>query len=301
MPDNQFAPPPKLPDPIFHIETDKITPNPYQPRKNFDEEALKELANSIREFGILHPLVVTKVETPTESGTNVEYQLISGERRLMAAKIAGLERVPAIIKAVLSERERLELAIIENIQRENLNPIETARAYAKLQDQFGLTQREVAVRVGKSRESVANAVRLLNLPSEVQDAVSQSRISESQARLLMMIADLKEQQVIFQDLLMNNLSVRQLKIKVLATKERAAMPPSAPIDAETFQLEEQLREALGTKVKLQKEGAGGKLMINFYSQEELRAIIDKLTGLAGQPEMPMALPQLPEEKGEFTV
>lgn len=300
MPDNQFAPAPKLPDPIFHIETDKITPNPYQPRKNFEEEALKELANSIREYGILHPLAVTKVETPTEFGTNVSYQLISGERRLMAAKIAGLERVPAIIKTVPSERERLELAIIENIQRENLNPIETARAYAKLQDQFGLTQREIAVRVGKSRESVANAVRLLNLPSEVQDAVSQSRINESQARLLLMIADLKEQRVLFQDLLMNNLSVRQLKMKVQATKERVA-PAAAPIDAETFQLEEQLREALGTKVKLQKEGNGGKLMINFYSQEELQAIIDKLTRLAGQAEMPPVLPQLPEEKGEFTV
>src|SRR3989338_6582876 len=147
---NQFSslsPKPKLPDPIFHIEADKIKPNPHQPRKDFDEESLKELASSIREYGILHPLGVTKAETPTESGTNVEYYLISGERRLRAAKMVCLERVPATVKTMPSERGRVEMAIIENIQRENLNPIETARAYAKLQDQFGLTQREIAVRV----------------------------------------------------------------------------------------------------------------------------------------------------------
>lgn len=301
MPDNQFVPAPKLPDPIFHIETDKITPNPYQPRRNFDEEALKELASSIREYGILHPLVVTKIETSTEFGTNVAYQLISGERRLMAAKIAGLDRVPAIIKTAPTDKERLEMAIIENIQREDLNPIETARAYAKLQDQFGLTQREISVQVGKSRESVANSVRLLNLPSEIQDAVSQSKISESQARLLLMVPDLKEQQVIFQDLMVNNLSVRQLRFRVQITKEPRAATPASPIDAETFQLEEQLREALGTKVKLQKEGAGGKLMINFYSQEELQAIIDRLTRLTNQQPPADTPPQLSEERGEFIV
>src|SRR3989344_2349971 len=131
MPFNQSGSQPKLPDPIFHIEADKIKSNPFQPRRNFDEAALQELASSIREFGILHPLVVTKNEIPTESGTAVEYILISGERRLMAAKIAGLERVPAIVRVAPTDRERLELAIIENIQRENLNPIETARAYAK--------------------------------------------------------------------------------------------------------------------------------------------------------------------------
>src|SRR3989338_8615740 len=151
---NQFQPQPKAPDPIFHIEADKIKPNPFQPRRDFDEESLKELGSSIREFGILHPIVVTKHEIETDHGTDVEYHLISGERRWRASKMVGLERIPAIIRAMPSERERLEMAIIENIQREDLNPIETARAYAKLQDQFGLTQREVAVRVGKSREVV---------------------------------------------------------------------------------------------------------------------------------------------------
>ena len=282
MVNNQFSPslPQRLPDPIFHLETNKIKPNPFQPRRVFDETALGELASSIREFGILHPIVVTKVETPTDSGTEVEYQLISGERRLMASKLAGLERIPAIIKSVPTDRERLELAIIENIQRENLNPIETARAYSKLQDQFGLTQREIAVRVGKSREAVANAIRLLNLPTQIQDALSQGKINESQARLMLMLPDLKEQQMLFDDLMLNNLSVRQLRSKILS--KRGIAVPSEPVmptmaDAETMHIEEQLREALGTKVKVQKEGQGGKLTINYYSSEELQGIIDKLT------------------------
>ena len=303
MQNNQFIQQPRLPDPIFHIETDKIKPNPFQPRRVFDEAALGELASSIREFGILHPLVVTKVETSTEGGTNVEYQLISGERRLMASKIVCLERVPAIIRSVPTDRERLELAIIENIQRENLNPIETARAYSKLQDQFGLTQREIAVRVGKSREAVANAIRLLNLPTQIQDAVSNSKINESQARLLLMIADPKEQQLLFEDLMLNNLSVRQLRSRIMAKKESVSRPIDSVVpDVETAQIEEQLREALGTKVRVQKEGQGGKLTINFYSPEELQLIIDKLTKAKEEAmKHSEAPPQMPETPAEFTV
>ena len=292
----------KLPDPIFHIEADKIKPNPYQPRRNFDEEALKELANSIREFGILHPLVVTKIETPTEFGTNVEYQLISGERRLMAAKIVGLERVPAIIKKAPTERERLEMAIIENIQRENLNPIEIARAYAKLQDQFGLTQREVAVRVGKSREVVANSIRLLNLPSEIQDATAFGKINESQARLLLMVSDIKEQQDLFNNTIMNNLSVREIRSRIHAKKTPNIDAAALQIDPEMEKMEEQLREILGTKVKLQKEGGGGKLIVNFYSNEELLGIIQKLTVDKQQKtETKEETLQVPDQNKEFTM
>ena len=292
----------KLPDPIFHIEADKIKPNPYQPRRNFDEEALKELANSIREFGILHPLVVTKIETPTEFGTNVEYQLISGERRLMAAKIVGLERVPAIIKKAPTERERLEMAIIENIQRENLNPIEIARAYAKLQDQFGLTQREVAVRVGKSREVVANSIRLLNLPSEIQDATAFGKINESQARLLLMVSDIKEQRDLFNNTIMNNLSVREIRSRIHAKKTPNIDAAALQIDPEMEKMEEQLREILGTKVKLQKEGGGGKLIVNFYSNEELLGIIQKLTVDKQQKtETKEETLQVPDQNKEFTM
>jgi len=273
-------------EPIFHIEVDKIKPNPYQPRKNFEPEALNELASSIREYGVLHPLVVTKIETASPTGTEVEYLLISGERRLMASKLAGLERVPVIVKSAMSDRERLELAIIENIQRENLNPIETARAYVKLQEQFGLTQREIAVRVGKSRESVANTMRLLNLPSFAQDALSNNQINESQARLLLMVSDIKEQQSIFSELITNSLSVRELRHKIKSKQDKPSVDSisftGAPsmvrpkVDPEISSLEEQLMEILGTKVKVQADGEGGKLMINFYSKEELQGIIDKL-------------------------
>ncbi len=300
MQTNPLPQQPRVPDPIFHIETEKIKPNPFQPRRNFDEEALQELAGSIREFGILHPLVVTKHEVSTDLGTSVEYHLISGERRLKAAKLAGLERVPAIVKAVPTDRERLELAIIENIQRENLNPIETARAYAKLQDQFGLTQREVAVRVGKSREVVANAVRLLNLPSQIQDSVAQLQINESQARLLLMITDIQEQQAIFEDLIRNNLSVRELRNRIRAKKENAAAAAVSVPDPETEHLEEQLREVLGTKVRLQKEGGGGKLTINFYSPEELRLIIQKLTN-ERLSEADSGIAEAPDQNQEFSV
>lgn len=300
MPINQFTPPLRQLDPIFHIEVEKIKPNPYQPRRNFDEESLKELASSIREFGILHPLVVTKQEIPIEGGTAVEYYLISGERRLMAAKIAGLERVPAIIKSVPSEQERLELAIIENIQRENLNPIETARAYAKLQDQFGLTQREVAVRVGKSREVVANTVRLLNLPTEAQEAVARGKISESQARLLLAIEDMKDQQALLEDLLQNNLTVRELRDRIQIRKAaKAPSPETPPQDPATKALEDQLREILGAPVKVQKDGASGKVMINFYSEEELRSIIEKISKTVSEP-TPIEPPKL-DYQGEFNV
>lgn len=288
-------------EPIFHIEVDKIKPNPYQPRKNFEPEALNELASSIREYGVLHPLVVTKIETASPTGTEVEYLLISGERRLMASKLAGLERVPVIVKAAMSDRERLELAIIENIQRENLNPLETARAYVKLQEQFGLTQREIAVKVSKSRESVANTMRLLNLPTFAQDALSKGQINESQARLLLMVSDIKEQQAVFNDLVMNSLSVRELRNRIkrnppaggeksadkIAFDQSSLMRPK--IDPEITSLEEQLMEVLGTKVKVQSEGEGGKLMINFYSKEELQGLIDKLV----QQRMDQALHSAP--------
>ncbi len=293
-------------DPIFHIEVDKIKPNPFQPRRVFEEEALRELAGSIREFGILHPLVVTKVEIPTESGTDVEYQLIAGERRLMAAKIVGLERVPAIVKSAPTDLEKLELSIIENIQRENLNPIEAARAYAKLQDQFGLTQREIASRLGKSREVIANAVRLLNLPSHIQEAVSQGAVNESQARLLLMVSDLKEQQNVFEDLIRNNLSVRELRSRIQVAKASLAPTPieMPAVDPETEYWESQLREVLGTKVRLQKEGIGGKLTISFYSPEEFQAIIARLVQnqiTENNAELPPELPEAPEPEKEFLV
>jgi len=272
-----------LHDAIFHIEVDKIKPNPYQPRKHFDEGALKDLASSIREFGILQPLVVSKIETETDSGTKVEYQLIAGERRLMASKRAGLERVPVIIRQAAERAEQLELAIIENLQRENLDTIEMARSYARLQDEFGMTQREVAARLGKSREVIGNALRLLSLPVEIQDALAHNQINESQARLLLSIPNMTVQKQLFADLLTKNFSVRELKAKI-KNIHNPPMPQGARVDfagqqgedLEMRDLQNRLKSALGTDVRIDKRGDSGKIVISFYSPEELYGVVKRI-------------------------
>ncbi len=272
---------PPVSGPVFLIEVYQIKPNPDQPRRDFNEEQLRELASSIREFGVLQPIIVTKIERETPTGTEVEYQLIAGERRLMASKLAGMERIPAIIRSVSLDKERLELAIIENIQRVNLNPIESARAYSRLQDEFKLTQREIAARVGKSREVIANGMRLLSLPQAIQDAVAEGKLSESQARLLLMIEDIPKQQALFEEIIRNNLSVREVKSKIAILKNEAekAMPHAgdmAQVDPETIALQRELEEALGAKVRVEKAGASGKITINFHSSEELYGLVQKL-------------------------
>ncbi|MBI5732400.1 ParB/RepB/Spo0J family partition protein [Candidatus Jorgensenbacteria bacterium] len=251
---------------IFHIEVDKIKPNPYQPRHEFNPEGIEELAQSIREFGILQPLVVSKSVKETEVGTYVEYQLIAGERRLLAAKRVGLERVPAIVKTVDLERAKLEMALIENIQRSNLNVLEAAKAYSRLQDEFGLTQREIATRVGKSREVVANAMRLLNLPGDIQVALSQGKISESQARALLSMDNIKQTEL-FKELLDKKSTVRELRQKALVSH-----------DPQVRYWENKFEEKLGAPVKVVKHGDRGKVVVHFYSNEEWQNIIDNLLG-----------------------
>ena len=269
--------------PVFLIEVDKIKPNPDQPRRDFNEEHLRELANSIREFGVLQPIVVTKIERETPTGTDVDYVLIAGERRLRASQLAGLERIPSIIRNVSLDKERLELAIIENIQRVNLNPIESARAYSRLQDEFKLTQREIAGRLGKSREVIANSMRLLSLPQQIQDAVTEGKLSESQARLLLMIEDIPQQQSLFEEILRNNLSVREVKSKIDVLRNEAQRIEGQGIgertvtaDPETAALQRELEEALGAKVRVEKAGASGKITINFHSAEEFYGLVNKL-------------------------
>ncbi|OGM90215.1 hypothetical protein A3J77_00950 [Candidatus Wolfebacteria bacterium RBG_13_41_7] len=267
---------PLIKDAIFHIEVEKIKSNPLQPRKEFDQETLKELAASIREFGILQPIVISKIEIEKEFGADVEYQLITGERRLMAAKMLGWERVPAIIRKTETKANQLELAIVENLQRQNLNSIETARAYARLQDEFGLAQREIATRVGKSRETIANALRLLDLPTEVQDAVAKNQINESQARLLMTIKDQSQQQKLFKELIEKNLSVRALKQRIGKTQDTRYKIQNTAIDPEMLGLQEKLTELLGAKVRIEKGQKEGKIIISFYSPEEIQGIIKKI-------------------------
>lgn len=276
---------PVLSGPIFHIELDKIVINPYQPRKEFDDEALHELAASIREFGILQPLVVSKMEEETDFGTTVTYQLIAGHRRLLASGIAGLKTVPVVVRNALKKTEALEMAIVENIQRRDLNVIETARAYARLSDEFGLTQREIAARLGKSRESVANTLRLLSLPTTIQDALSAGKINESHARLLMQTQDQGRQEALFQDIIRNNLSVRDIKRKMQPAAPHAAAGDTHQTSGqerpstnslELKQLERDLSETLGAPVHVELSTNGGKIIIHFYSSEEALGIAQKI-------------------------
>jgi len=234
---------------IFQIEVEKIKPNPYQPRRDFNDEEIEELARSIREFGVIQPLVVTKIEKETETGTSVEYELIAGERRLLAAKKIGLRTVPAIVKRVDIGKAKLEMALVENIQRSNLNPIETARGYARLQDEFNLTQQEIAARVGKSRAAVANTMRLLTLPSDLQEALLMGKITTSQA-------------------------FAYLSKKSGAS---AALKNESP-DPEKIYWEKRLEERFGAPVVITRRDGKGKMEIKFHSQEEWQAILDKLLG-----------------------
>lgn len=270
---------------VFQIDIDRIYPNPHQPRRTFDDDALSELAASIREFGILQPLVVRKMERETTNGTEVRYELIAGERRLRASKLVGLPRVPAIIRYVEANKESLELAIIENLQREQLNAVEMARAYARLQDEFNMTQREVATRLGKSREVVANTLRLLDLPGDVQAAIEDGRISESHGRLLLGVTDPALQQSLFRDLLERQLTTRELRERVTNTKARKPGSTRLPRDPEPLSpelqmLQERLASDLGAPVKIQAHGEVGKITISFYSREELSAILERLAAEA---------------------
>lgn len=254
---------------ILNIEIEKIKPNPLQPRKNFDKARLRELADSIKEHGILQPLVASKVGD--------EYQLITGERRLEAAKIAGLSEVPVIIRDS-SEKEKLELALVENLQRDNLNPIERAYAFKKLIDEFNFIQEDVAKRIGKSRESVANTLRLLDLPAEIQRGILEKKITEGHGRVILTLPDIEKQILLFKEILKNGLSVRQTE--VLVKKIAASLPKKIGIKARKDpylkELEDKLSNVLGTRVKLTRKGKKGKITIEFFSQEELNGIIKKI-------------------------
>jgi ParB family chromosome partitioning protein len=271
---------------IYHIEIEKITPNPDQPRRHFDEDALHELASSIREFGFLQPLVVSKIEKETPTGISVEYQIIAGERRLMAAKLLGLPRVPVIVRNINLEREKLELGVIENIQREDLNPIEMARAFQRLQEEFRMTQREIAAKLGKSREVVANSVRLLDLPEYIQRAVEDGQLSESNARLLIAIEDPAEQKKLLEDIIQNRLTTRDVKERVQhvavasggVAAHRRGRPPLQEVHLapEVKAMQDELSSSLGAPVEISKNANNGKITITFFSEEELKNILEKL-------------------------
>ena len=258
---------------IFWVEVDRIKPNPFQPRKSFDEASLASLAESIRSYGVLQPLTVTRkeIERPGE-GISVEYELIAGERRLRAAKIAGIQQVPVVIRSGEDDdRMKLELAIIENLQREDLNAVDRAKAFQRLVEDFGLKHVEIGKRVGKSREYVSNSLRILTLPQEMQDALSRGEISEGHTRPLLMLIDRPlEQKTLFTEILTRKLNVRdaeQLARRI--TPERTRKTDLTP---ELLLLERELTEQLGTRVRIEKKDQGGKVMIDFFSVDDLAHI-----------------------------
>lgn len=270
---------------VFWIETAKITPNPNQPRKHFDEEKIRAMADSIRQYGILQPIVVTKQETDVPTGTQVEYQIIAGERRYRAAKLLGLSQMPAIIRREESEKIKLELALIENLQREDLNPLEKARAYRRLMDEFKLSAREVGLRVGKSREAISNTVRLLALPTYIQDALVQGRLVEGQVRPLITLANNPEvQRSLFQKILVEGMVARDIEYaaNTITGRGRSALLPQRvaqkqAFDATARSFEARLAEELGTRVIVRRTSEGkGRISIDFFSDAEFQNILAHL-------------------------
>ena len=266
-------------DSIFWIEVEKIKPNPYQPRQAFDEARLQDLADSIRQYGVLQPLVVTRTEVPKEDGgLAVEYELISGERRLRASKIAGLATVPAIIRISSDDaREKLELAIIENLQREDLNPVDRARAFDRLVHEFNFKHLEIAEKIGKSREYVTNSLRLLALPQDILDALSQGKITEGHARPLMMLGSRPEEQsTLYKEIVYKKLTVREAEAIARRIAYDRVRKKERSFDPELVELEEKLIESLGTRVHIERKGEVGKILIDFFSTDDLRSILDLL-------------------------
>ncbi|HEX9502962.1 MAG TPA: ParB/RepB/Spo0J family partition protein [Patescibacteria group bacterium] len=256
---------------MSEISVDLIQPNPWQPRRVFNEQALEELSASIKEHGILQPLVVV----PLPDGN---YQLIVGERRLRASKMAGLTKVPVVIRDFMEEQHKLEIALIENIQRHNLDPIEEALAYKQLIDQYKMTQEEVAKKVGKGRTTVTNMLRLLHLPLKIQNALADGKITEGHARSILALPGMEKQIALYELIVSQAMTVRQVEDKVREMLERPKQvkAPRGPVDPEAAALENDLRSKLGTKVSVKKSGESGKITIEFFSQDELNAFMEKI-------------------------
>lgn len=249
------------------VPIDSIVPNPFQPRESFGEEALQELSASIRENGLLQPLLVRRI-----SGG---YQLIAGERRFRAAQRAGLQRVPVVVRDA-DDREALELALIENLQRQDLNPLEEAHAYQRLSEEFGLTQEEIARRVSKSRPAVANSMRLLQLPEEIREQIADGRISAGHARSLLALESANQQHQLAGEIVRRKLSVR-------ATEQLARRQAQPDSNLDKQAVETELSQALGTRVRVRSRKDGsGQIEIEFYSAAELEGLISRLGDGGGQ-------------------
>lgn len=256
---------------VEQVDVDLIAPNPQQPRSVFEPESLSELADSIREHGVIQPLIVSR----PEGRGKAPYQLIAGERRLLAARLAGLDKVPVIVKEA-SPQALLELALVENLQREDLGPLEEAAAFRRLGGEFKLTQEAIATRVGRSRSGVANSLRLLTLPQEMQASLARGEITPGHARALLGIDDAGDRRRAWRRIVEGRLSVREAESMAKGRVRSRSRKASKSRPADLVALEERLRGALGTKVDLTKGRSGGRVVIHYYSDEELEAIIERL-------------------------
>ncbi len=262
---------------VREIPINQVYPNPYQPRQQFDEDTLRELAESIREMGVIQPIIVR------QEGID-RFVLIAGERRLRAAQMAGLESIPAIVRTP-TDQQMLEMALVENVQREDINPIDAALAYKRLMQEFGLTMEQVAQRVGKSVPAISNTLRLLQLPDYIVASIRSGLISEGHGRALLMVRDAVHQRQLWEQITIEGLSVRATELKAREIRDRETnptpqnAPPSSPqptaIPPELKALEHNLSTYLGTRVQVvQLPGGGGRIVIEFYSEEELGRIIE---------------------------
>jgi ParB family chromosome partitioning protein len=255
---------------LAEIPISQIQPNPYQPRKTFNEASIEELARSVREHGIVQPLVVTRAGD--------KYKLIAGERRFRAAQKAGLTTVPALIKEMMQEGDALQIALIENIQREDLNPIEEALAYHQLHDDFQLTQEEISKRVGKERSTVANFLRLLKLPDPVKKLLASGQLSMGHARALLAIESPKKQEQLADRVVRKNLNVRQTEMLASESSPKTSEKKEKEKDVFTRDAEDKLQRTLRTKVEIDRRRRGGVIHIRYGSEDELIRVVDELMG-----------------------
>ena len=272
---------------IFWVETDKVRPNPYQPRREFEEGPLRDLSESIRQYGIMQPLTVSRVEfEKDDGGIGVEYELIAGERRLRASRLANLAQVPVIIRQGDTPQVKLELAIIENLQRADLNPVERAHAFARLAAEFKLQHGDIGKKIGRSREYVSNTMRILSLPEEMLEALGQGKITEGHTRPLLMLIDRpQEQLVLFKEIMNKKVTVREAERAARNIAVDRARKTPRPADPEIAIFEARLQELLGERVHVVQDVIGGRVTISFLNPGELKSIVDQLQPGAAKTEV----------------
>jgi ParB family transcriptional regulator, chromosome partitioning protein len=264
---------------VFYVEINKIRPNPDQPRQDFDQDGLKELSQSIKKYGVLQPLLVSKVEEGGPRGTNVYYQLIAGERRLKASKLAGIPSVPVVIRDdFVTKGARLEVALVENVQRRDLNPVEEAEAYERLSSEFSLTQQEIAQKVGKSREVIANSLRLLGLPKDIKESLRAGVLSRAHARALLAFGDEGKQREVYGHIIGGRLSSKE--VEHMASASKPAKSKKSNLTAQEinrFQtLERNLGEMLKVPVLIRSTDSGGHIVIKFATLQELNKVAKRI-------------------------